>query len=674
MSSDEEASAILGPAGIRHLLERGRSSPRVGDCLGPYRLVAQIGRGGMGVVFEAVHPAVEHRVAVKVMLGGLANETTRRSFIAEAEKQLQLRHPGIVPVLHVDATSVPAFFTMPLYRQSLATALRDLPVDWKTRTKMMVAIARAIQHAHDRGLLHHDLKPANILLDGSGEPLVADFGLARRRDEAGSGEPGEGGGTLAYMAPEQAAGGTDFTVAADVFGLGAILYELLTGELPFGRDPEEIRRRMAQGPPPAARRYSPRIPRDLDRVCMKSLAMRAGDRYPSAAALAADLESVLLGRAPAVAPASRWEQPIHAVRRNAARWQRGALVLGAALAVVFVAESARREALREERVALDTNAFIASGQAGAILFQLREMALRVQLGARDPAITALAEPTMAMTTSEGLVSLARGFDAAYVLDDAGHVKAQWPQPLHDVAGRTYAFRDYFRGARSLVDSNPQNAYVARAFRSERDDELKFGVSAPIERDGVLAGVVLAIVAADKVFGRVRMQDEGQSGRTTALLGPRDLDRGDPPQWPPPDRFVFLIHDALGHGEEVAAPNSPTLLAAFRQAAPPGQQFSLRYVPPLFDADYVDPLRGPDAHWRASFAPVGGTGYVVVVQSRRATPIAVAGFVSRIPLGALALALSAAVLSLGHCITRHMRSSERTRSHDVKQHVNRRARS
>lgn len=646
--------AILDSTHIRQLLERGNATPRVGDWFGPYQLVEELGRGGMGVVFAALHATVAHRVAIKFMHGAmgdhgeLAGERARRSFISEAEKQLHLHHPNIVQVLHVEAEKAPFFFTMPLYRKNLATGQHELPSDWRSRTKLMIVIARAMHHAHQRGLLHRDLKPANILLDDDNEPHIADFGLATRLDEQSSQGEADGGaaGTLAFMAPEQAAGSKDFTVTADVYGLGAILYELLTGELPFGSGASgELRRRIASDRLRPARALNPAIPRDLELVCMKSLARRPEDRYATAAALALDLECTLEGRPPSIPPASAWARPIHAIRRNAVRSRRVAVVLGTGLAVALGVRSVWQDSVREERVALETNAFIASGQAGAVLFQFREYADRVQRGAHEPAIARLASAaSFTDDAPDGLKSLAGGFDSVFVLGNDGYVRAQWPMPRNNVYDRSYEFRDYFRGARALSASSPQDVYVARAFRSERDDELKFGVSAPVYDEGRATGVLVAIVAADSVFGKVRMQDEGDTGRSTALLGPRDLDRADPRQWPPPERFVFLVHDALERGKEVAAPDLPALRAAFHEASPPGQQFSLRYVSPLRATDYVDPLRGPASHWRAAFAPVGGTGYVVVVQSRRAASLPAAGVAIRV-VGVAAAGLSLCALAL-----------------------------
>jgi hypothetical protein len=207
---------------------------------------------------------------------------------------------------------------------------------------------------------------------------------------------------------------------------------------------------------------------------------------------------------------------------------------------------------------------------------------------------------------------------------AGTVITQWPRPQIDIWQRNYAFRDYFRGAGQLAQRRATGAYVARALRSERDQELKFGVSTPLYDGEEYRGIMVALIAADSAFGRLRMKDENGSGRITALIGPRDVERDQPRQLGEPKHFVFLIHDGIRRGEEIRAPDIPALRAASRVAAPPGQQFALSTEAPHTDANYRDPVPGYEGPWHAAFAPIGATGYVMVVQSRKTPTPSIAG--------------------------------------------------
>jgi hypothetical protein len=269
---------------------------------------------------------------------------------------------------------------------------------------------------------------------------------------------------------------------------------------------------------------------------------------------------------------------------------------------------------RAERAALDTNAFIASGQAGAALFQLREYADRILQTASMTEVVALASDVVGpLERPRVLAALHDDFETIFIVAVDGRVRSLRPDSGRDLFKRSFAFRDYFRGARLLGEKGVRGAYVARAFRSESDDKLTFGVSAPLFDGDRWVGALVAVIPADSVFGKVRMHDGG-SGRVMALLGPRDIDRGGTDSRA--GRFVFLVHDGLRSGEEVVASRVPALAAAFDHASAPGEQFSLKYVRPHQEAYYEDPVHGFEGKWLAAFAPVGGTGYVMAVQSPR----------------------------------------------------------
>jgi WD40 repeat protein/tRNA A-37 threonylcarbamoyl transferase component Bud32 len=261
---------------------------------GDYELIREIGRGGMGVVYKARQLSLNRPVALKMLRSAsLASDDELRRFQNEAEAVALLDHPHIVPILEVGNHEGQRYFTMKLIGgSSLDKKLADYLADPRSAARLVEQAAEAVHHAHQRGILHRDLKPANILLDEHGQPYVTDFGLAKRVE--GDSELTHSGaivGTPAYMAPEQASGRRGaVTTSSDVYGLGAILYALLTGRAPFGGDSvEETLQHVRESAPAAPSKINPRAPRDLEVVCLKCLEKGSAERYPSAVALAADL-------------------------------------------------------------------------------------------------------------------------------------------------------------------------------------------------------------------------------------------------------------------------------------------------------------------------------------------------------------------------------------------------
>src|SRR5215469_5558027 len=241
-----------------------------------YEVEALLGRGGMGVVYKARHRRLNRLVALKMLLAGAyAGPHERARFQREAEAVASLRHANIVAVYDVGDHEGCPYFTMELLEGgSLAQSLAGTPQPARQAAALLITLAEAVQAAHQAGIVHRDLKPANILLTPSGTPKVADFGLARHFD----GEPaltlsGARVGTPSYMAPEQVIGkaGT-IGPAADIYALGALLYELLTGRPPFRAETatETERLVIAEEPVPPAR-LNPKVPRDLETICLKCL-------------------------------------------------------------------------------------------------------------------------------------------------------------------------------------------------------------------------------------------------------------------------------------------------------------------------------------------------------------------------------------------------------------------
>ena len=252
----------------------------------------------MGVVYRAKHVVVGRVVALKMILSGdFATETETLRFRAEAEAAANLDHPHIVPIHEVGEHAGRPYYTMRLLPGgSLAQRNRKSRIAPRDAARLLSTVARAMHHAHRRGFIHRDLKPPNILFDEAGQPFVTDFGLAKRLGQTGPTGLGAPLGTPGYMAPEQAAGRTDVTAAADVYSLGAILYELVAGRPPFRASTVmETLVQVMEGDPVPPRRLNPAVPADLEFICLKCLEKDPARRYHSAAALADDLDRYLLG-------------------------------------------------------------------------------------------------------------------------------------------------------------------------------------------------------------------------------------------------------------------------------------------------------------------------------------------------------------------------------------------
>ena len=289
----------------------GASGTGSKETFAGYELLREIGRGGMGVVYEARQPSLNRVVALKLILPHrLASPADIQRFQREAETTARLDHPHILPIYEVGECDGQPFFTMKYVEGgSLAARMTDyaLPAAAvferqsrieRRRQQLAVAtlvkkVAEAVAHANQSGVLHRDLKPGNILLDAAGEPFVADFGLAKWLDhDAGLTFSRVGIGTPGYAAPEQLGeGDRRQTTAADVYGMGAVLYELLTGRVPFRKATTlATLKAVLEEPPQPPHQIVPGIDSDLETICLKCLEKDPGQRYPTAAKLAAELE------------------------------------------------------------------------------------------------------------------------------------------------------------------------------------------------------------------------------------------------------------------------------------------------------------------------------------------------------------------------------------------------
>ena len=274
-----------------------QNSPR---RFGDYELIEEIARGGMGVVYRARQVSLDRIVAVKMLLfGQFSSDQFVRRFKAEAEAAAALQHPNIVAIHEIGEHAGQHYFSMDLVEgRNLAEIVRERPMPSREAARNLQVLARAVHYAHQRGLLHRDLKPSNVLIDGSGNPRLTDFGLAKRFESGASlSTTGQIVGSPNYMPPEQAAPDRGpVSPASDVYSLGAILYHLVTGRAPLVADSlESTVLAVLHTEPIAPRLLNNDVPRDVETICLKCLEKNPRRRYASAEVLAEDLDLYLRG-------------------------------------------------------------------------------------------------------------------------------------------------------------------------------------------------------------------------------------------------------------------------------------------------------------------------------------------------------------------------------------------
>ena len=292
LAAEEEVTSDLTP---KHDATRSERLAEMLGELGDYELLEEVGRGGQGVVFRARQKSLNRTVALKVItLGPWASKAHIKRFRREAEAAASLDHPGIVPIHEVGERESSCYFSMKFVEGGqLDEVIKREPISIRHAVELIVKVARTVHYAHEHGILHRDIKPGNILLDATGEPHLTDFGLARLLETKSTiTHTMDVLGTPSYMAPEQASGRNEqLTSATDVYGLGAVLYQLLTGHPPFaGGTTYETIKLLLETEPRQPRLLNPKIDRDLSTICLKCLEKDPQRRYSSALALAEDLE------------------------------------------------------------------------------------------------------------------------------------------------------------------------------------------------------------------------------------------------------------------------------------------------------------------------------------------------------------------------------------------------
>jgi len=638
---------------LRNAITSQEQRPRFGD---DYEVLGEIGRGGMGIVYRAHQKSLDKVVAVKTITGGLfATQTDIERIHIEAQRAAGLRHPNIVTVHQVAEYEGHHFFVMEYIEgQSLAELLAGKPLPSARAAQYVKTLAEAIHYAHQRQVLHCDLKPANILLDEEGKPYVSDFGLAKRLGENARYLPSSGaGGTAGYMAPEQVVG-DELTTATDVYGLGAILYTLLTGSPPFqSKTLAETLRSVRDDEPRPAGERNPGIDKDLEAICMKCLLKDKDQRYGSAYGLARDLDRY---QALEETTARRWNR-----RERTMRWsRRNPVVAGLISAVALISiltvgmavsiAHARTQAQLQE--ALQSNSFAARDLARTALLQLRDLSDVVEAAARDTAVAEMLgradQAGLQFYIERTCQAEPDSFATCSLLDKDGIQVAR--EDVSSDAGAIFydfSWRDYFDGARDHRGlPGRSSVHISKIYRSRIDDRFKLAISAPVlGADQRFLGVITTSVTTDAAMGRVILED---ARRKVVLIAPRDIDSPEEGLANRISRNMILFHpayargvDAVDHPAGKFAPNTERTHATELDD-------STLVLPP--DDSYVDPVgsvhKDYQGRWIAGFAPVGNTGFVVIVQQRYEEALQLDSFTSRnLVVGSAVLLLAIVIVVL-----------------------------
>ena len=579
--------------------------------LASYEILEVIGQGGMGIVYQARQKRLNRVVALKVILAGaLASQKEVRRFEVEAQAVARLRHPNIVAIHEVGWENGHHFFSMEFVEgKSLADAFRARTLSLPQAAALIRKVAEAVHYAHQQGILHRDLKPANILIDEKGEPRITDFGLARQLHlESDLTVTGAIIGTPSYMPPEQARGeARQLTIPSDVYSLGAILYEALTGRPPFRADTLlETLRQVVEIPPAAPRLLNPKIPRDLEVIALKCLRKEPAARYASAGELADDLQRF------------HNAEPIHArpigmLERNVSWLRRNRLSAAALTAAAFLLILLSTAAFLFRNDLLQSNVASASLAARIITSYLHEMSQPVLQLAADPAFQRL----VSQRDTNAIRQLLHHHSQSLSLTDTrSNVVGNWVlmAPNGDTIVRqpdspdfrldTRAGRDYFRGAVQLFETGrTREPHFSRVYKSVEDQFFKIGLSTPVpnpENPAALSGVLCLMLKTDSTESqRLQLNDPRQK---TVLFGRWDEFPGQEITPGAPIKWVIWLHPQFRAGDPA--------IAVTREMPFEGRTRSSFHFDPA--AKIYKPYRGP---WLAGFAQVPGAPFVVLVQSR-----------------------------------------------------------
>jgi eukaryotic-like serine/threonine-protein kinase len=414
-----------------------------GRRFGHFELLEEIARGGMGVVYRARQRDAQRVVALKMILPQqLSAQGVVERFRAEAEAVASLDHPAILPIYEVGERNGIPYFSMK-FAEGGSLAARAKPFPPRKAARLLAAIAHAVHHAHQHGILHRDLKPGNILLGANGEPFVSDFGLAKWLEGARDLTISHAVlGTPNYLAPEQAAGDSKkLTTAADIYSLGAIFYELLAGRPPFKAESLiELLAVVAQKEPERPTALNRSVPRDLEIICLKCLSKEPGARYATAKVLAIDLDRFLEGRSILARPASTSRQLVHWAKRNPLAATLAGVLLLALVTISIVSPLVALQIARARDRAVAAEKESALKLRDSYIAQARASRRTARAGQRSEALEALRKaaslgPTLEVR-NEAIAALALH---DLIPDKALPARARTASPLaFDAANNRYA--------------------------------------------------------------------------------------------------------------------------------------------------------------------------------------------------------------------------------------------
>lgn len=586
-----------------------------GRLFGPYEILEPIGAGGMGVVFRARQRDLNRIVALKLIrTGALASPAEIRRFRREAMTAGRLQHPNIVQVHEVGEWDGRHFFSMEFVEgQSLARLLQTQPLPADRAAACLEAVARATHAAHLEGVIHRDLKPDNILIDRTQQPRLTDFGIARSIHADGTGTlPGSVLGTPSYMAPEQACGSLErIAPASDVYSLGAVLYEALTGRPPFRADSVlETLRQVLEEEPASPRSLNRTVPRDLEVICLKCLAKEPQARYPTAEDFAEDLRRYQNREPIRARPVSALERAWRWANRNPSAAISGsvAFILLALLALTGLrAHFIALDELREDaqKFASDVRDFM-DELGGAVRTVSLTPGFGDAAGNRDlPAITNILQDLVRSAGTET-------FENWVVMDPRGWTLARVPPPIRE-AIPDRSSRDYFAGAVAHATQSGR-LHFSKAYHSVEDDLFKVGISAPlIDGTGRWVGIVTGMVNTQSSTNRLAFESRRRQFAVIAQGDTRPVVVGDQTNVAP--NLLVFLHHAFGpkhRGIPIEHPQIHRLL----------ERSDLTHVTDS-DLFFRDPMRHLDpkydGFWLAAMVRVKDTPFVVITQRRNPLP-------------------------------------------------------